>query len=88
MLNKSHNQYALQIDLKGQPLTQLDIDASQKRLWSTYRSHLNFVLAIFALGIGVTYRAITLNYDSEFELLNVSLYIGLWFGLFIRWSHD
>ncbi len=82
MLNKSHNQYAIQIDLKGQPLTQLEIDSSQKCLASTYRSRLNFVLAIFALGVGVTYRALTLNYDSEYELLNISLYIGLWFGIF------
>ncbi|GAA0421223.1 hypothetical protein GCM10009133_32150 [Cocleimonas flava] len=82
MLKKSHIQYALQIDLKGQPLTPLDIETSQKQLRSTYRSHLSFVIAIFALGLGVSYRALTLNYDTEFELFNLSLYVGMWFGLF------
>ncbi len=51
-------------------------------LRSLYISNLSFVFAIFVLGVAVTSRAIMLDYDKDFELFNISLYVGLWFGLF------
>ncbi len=54
----------------------------QRQLKVFYKSNLSFIFAVFVLGIAVSYRAITLDYDKDFELISISLYIGLWFGLF------
>ena len=47
-----------------------------------YISNLSFIFALLVLGIAVTSRAMMLGYDKEHELFNISLYVGLWFGLF------
>ncbi len=82
MFNSKDNQYAVSIDLKGKPLSVDELVVKHLRLKSIYKSNLSFILAIFVLGAAVTYRAVMLDYDKEHELFNISLYIGLWFGLF------
>ena len=76
------NLHAIEVNLYGQPISQEEIDDQRKRLRSTYSTYLNYILAIFVLGAAVSYRALSLDFDSEHELFTISLYIGLWFGLF------
>lgn len=82
MLESKDNQYAIKVDINGQALSQEEVEFTQKRLKASYKSNLSFVFAIFVLGAGVTYRAFALDFDKDHELFNISLYIGLWFGLF------
>jgi len=82
MLDSKNNQYAVSIDLKGKPLSVDELVLKHARLKSFYKSNLSFILAIFVLGAAVTYRAIMLDYDKEHVLFNISLYVGLWFGIF------
>ncbi|MCF6190310.1 MAG: hypothetical protein L3J51_07520 [Cocleimonas sp.] len=82
MFDSKDNQYAVSIDLKGKPLSVDELVLKHSRLKYFYKSNLSFILAIFVLGAAVTYRAIMLDYDKEHELFNISLYVGLWFGLF------
>ncbi len=82
MFNSEKNQYEITVDINDKPLTIDELVSKQDRLKSSYISNLSFIFAIFILGSAVTYKAITLEYDKEFELFNLSLYIGLWLGLF------
>ena len=82
MFDSNNNQYVINVDLKGDALSQKEIAKTQKKLKVSYKSNLSFIFAVFILGVAVSYRAITLDYDKEYELINISLYIGLWFGLF------
>ena len=82
MENNFSDKYAINIDLKESALSQADIDKKLKTIKVGYRNNLSFVFALTTLAIGVTYRAITLNYDGNFELFKISLHIGAWFGLF------
>lgn len=82
MFDSKDNQYVVSINLKGKPLSIEELVLKHSRLKSFYKSNLSFILAVFVLGVAVTYRAIMLDYDKEHELFNISLYIGLCFGLF------
>lgn len=82
MKQLNHHKYSITVNLKGKPSSQNDIDLTVKYLKSKFRGNLNFVLVILALAIGVAFRAITLQYDNDLELFQISLYIGFFFGLF------
>lgn len=82
MNNEKINLHAIEVNLYGQPRSISELDEQHKLLKSTYGTYLNYILAIFVLGSAVSYRALSLDFDSEYELLKISLYIGLWFGLF------
>lgn len=76
------NLHAIEVNLYGQPKSLSELDEQYKRLKSTYGIYLNYILAIFVLGSAVSYRALSLDFDSEHELFKISLTIGIWFGLF------
>jgi len=80
MGNNFLDRYAINVNLKEFALSQADIDNKVNTIKAAYS--LSFVLALVTLAIGVTFRAITLNYDSDYELFKISLHIGAWFGLF------
>ena len=82
MFESKINQYIIEVNLYGQPITKPEIEQQRKKLTSIYRTYLNYILAIFVLGVAVTYRALSLDFDSDYQLFKVSLTIGLWFGLF------
>lgn len=88
MKNISDKSLHISVDLKTQPLTIEEITLSQEKFKSHFKSNLSFILAVVVLGAGVAFRAITLNYDNELELFNISLYIGLWFGVFTGFMID
>ena len=74
MPENTKQQLFIPVDLKLQPLSIEEIETRKKQ---------NSILGAFVLGAAVTYRVISLGYDTEeLELFKVSLYIGLWFGLF------
>lgn len=82
MFDSKNNQYVVSVDIADKPLSKEELASKKHCLKSIYISNLSFIFAIFVLGIAVTYRAIMLDYDKDFELFNISLYVGLWFGLF------
>ncbi len=82
MLDSKNNQFMVHVDIANKPLSKKEIAHKKYDLRSTYISNLSFILAIIVLGSAVAYRATILDYDKEHELFNISLYIGLWFGLF------
>ncbi len=82
MFDSKDNQYSVSVDIADKPLSKEELAHKKQRLKSIYISNLSFIFAIFVLGAAVTYRAIMLNYDKDLELFHISLYIGLWFGLF------
>lgn len=82
MNSEKFNLHAIEVNLYGQPLSEPEIEEQRKRLKTVYSTYLNYILAIFVLGAAVSYRALSLDFDSEYELFKLSLYIGLWFGLF------
>ncbi len=82
MFDSKDNQYSVFVDIADEPLSKEELAHKKQNLKSTYISNLSFIFAIFVLGTAVTYRAIMLNYDKDLELFNISIYIGLWFGLF------
>ncbi len=82
MIPNSTHQYTIKIDLKRQPLSQNDINKKVKLLKSTYRGNINFVIALLVLASGITYRALSLNFDSDLELFRICIYVGTWFGVF------
>ena len=82
MIYAKKNPHAIQFDLDKKPLSIDDIQSKKKHLQSIYFSNLSFILAIVVLGAGIAYRAISLDYDKNMELFKISLYIGMWFGLF------
>jgi hypothetical protein len=82
MFDANNSSFNLSINLKGKALSINEISQTQQHLKRFHKSNLSFIVAILVLGMAVTYRAITLDYDKDFELFNISLYIGLWFGLF------
>lgn len=82
MFDNTLDQHVMKVNLKGSPVTLPELKVFEKKLRSLYFNNLNFIIAICVLGSAVTYRALSLDYDSEFELLHISLYIGIWFGLF------
>jgi hypothetical protein len=82
MFDSKDNQYVVSVDIADKPLSIEELERKKNSLKYTYISNLSFIFAILVLGIAVTYRAAMLDYDKEHELLNISLYIGLWFGLF------
>lgn len=88
MNSNKFNLHAIEVNLYGQPISQVEIEEQRKRLRLTYCTYLNYILAIFVLGSAVSYRALSLDFDSEHELFNISLYIGLWFGLFTGLIND
>ena len=82
MLDKKPKQLVFGVDLHGQPASLEEITSHRRQLKSTYRDYLNYVLAVFVLAAGVSYRAISLGFEEINELFEIGLYIGLWIGLF------
>ena len=82
MINTKNNQYSITVDIKGDAISQEELDSKRTKLKAFYKSNISFIIALLVLSIVITYRAITLDYDKEFELFYISLYIGIWFGLF------
>lgn len=76
------DKYAINVDLKAPPLSRADIESKLHTIKVAYRNNLSFVLALVTLAAGVAFRAISLNYDGNYELFKLSLHIGAWFGLF------
>lgn len=83
MFENKNQQLFESVDIKGQPLSLIELKENKKRLTSTFRTYLNFIVGMLVLGSVVTYRAISLGFDTdEFELFKISFYIGLSLGLF------
>jgi len=82
MLDSKNNQFMVHVDIANKPLSKKEIAHKKYNLKSLYISNISFIFAIIVLGSAVAYRAIMLDYDKEHELFNISLYIGLWFGIF------
>jgi len=82
------SKHSININLSRQPITVPEIETIQRALKSGFRSNLNLVAALFVLAFGVALRAISLNYDTNYELLKACLYIGLGFGLFSGFMVD
>ncbi len=78
MHDKQPPQLLLAIDITQQPLSNSDLDARRQRLKILHRTYLSAILGIFVLGAVVSYRAISLGFDTdELELFKMSLYIGM-----------
>lgn len=83
MLENSHTQLLPPIDINnGKPLSSLVIQAFKKQLKSKFRTYLDYILGLLVMGTVVTYRALSLDFDKDLELLRVSLYIGFSLGFF------
>lgn len=82
MFDSKYNQYVVLVDIADKPLSKEELVRKKSSLKSLHISNLSFIFAIFVLGISVTYRAITLGYDKDLVLFNISLFVGLWLGLF------
>ena len=82
MIGNSGHHYIVEVDLRRQPLSQHDINEKVRFLKSTYKTNINFVVASLVLASGVTYRAISLNFDGNLELFKICIYVGVWFGAF------
>ncbi len=71
------------VDLKKRPLSVDELKQRKKQLKSTLRFQHNLIIGIFVLGVAVSYQTIFLGYDTgDLELFKLSLYVGLWLGLF------
>ena len=71
------------VNLKGEPLSIESLEQKRHHLVATLRHYHHFIVGIFILGSSISYLTITLGYDTdERELLQMSLYVGLWLGLF------
>ncbi len=82
MFSNKFNYHILEVNLLGRPVLNSDIEEQRKHLKNTFHTYINYILAIIVLGFVVTYRAVNLGFDSDFELIKLSVYIGVWFGLF------
>lgn len=82
MFDLKNDQYSIYVDIADKPLSKEELARKKHRLKSIYISNLSFIFAILVLGVTITYRAFMLDYDKDHELFNISLYIGLWFGIF------
>lgn len=82
MFDSKYNQYVVLVDIADKPLSKEELVRKKSSLKSLHISNLSFIFAIFILGISVTYRAIILDYDKDLALFNISLFVGLWLGLF------
>lgn len=82
MSEKKIQQLVVHADIKAQPLSLIQIKDLKKQLKSTFRLYLNFIIGIFVMGAVVSYRTISLGYDTDLELLKISLYVGLSLGFF------
>ena len=88
MSDNTDKHFDFKVDLDGKALSRDEILLAHQQLKTKFLSSLSFIIAMVVLGAGVTYRAITLDYDKELELFNLSLYIGIWFGLFTGFMID
>lgn len=70
------------VDINDQPLSLIELQDIKKRLKSTFRTYLDYILGLFVMGGVVSYRAISLDFDPDFELLKICLYIGSSLGFF------
>ncbi len=82
MSDYKDNQYVILVDIADKPLSNKELMLKKSRLKSVFISNLSFIFALIVLGVAVTLRAFMLGYDKEHELFNISLYVGIWFGLF------
>ncbi len=82
MKQPDNKQLGIKFDIDGKALSQGEISQAKKHLKIKSKSNLSFIIAVVVLGAAVSYRAITLDYDKELELFHISLYIGMWFGVF------
>ena len=82
MENRKTEKQSFEINLRKPPIALADIETSQRILRSAHRSHINFVLALVVLACGVSYRAASLDYAVIRELVEISVHVGFWFGLF------
>ncbi len=82
MFDYADNHYDFTVDIAGKPLSKKELLVQKRRLHSLFISNLSFIVVLIVLGVAVTIRAFMLGYDIEHELFNISLYVGLWFGLF------
>ena len=82
MKSPDNKHFGIKFDLDSRALSQDEISQLKKSLKTKAKSNLSFITAVVVLGAAVSYRAITLDYDKELELFHISLYIGMWFGVF------
>ena len=82
MLESEVSKSAIKVDLYGTPISPSEIELRVKHLKSVYKDYLNYILASIVLAMGVTFRAISLEYDHIIELCKVGLNVGMWIGLF------
>ena len=82
MNNRSLKNHLYEVNLDQQPGTADEIEQHKSRLRRVYINHLSYILGIIVLGTAVTFRALDLGIDKVPELFHISLYSGLWTGLF------
>ena len=70
------------VNLHSKPATELEIESINHQLRVVHRNYMNYIFALFVLACGVTYRVISLDFDTGVYLFEISTNIGLWLGMF------
>ena len=70
------------IDFHSTPASQDEINQINQQLSSIHRNYMNYIAGLLVLACGVSYRVISLDFETGVELFEVSINIGLWLGMF------